>query len=198
MILDPKALDAAYEACPGTFLTDDRIRGVIQAYLDAADLVPRSRLNKQQLRGDENGRMCDKLGMERDEARRQVVAMEAAASASVRHAMNLAETRGKQIAALREAGLAIIKYDDMCRGKIKGLPTVGTASRNMQAFRAALTDTAAAAAQWVRVDDEHVVMPVEPNDEMLRTLVYGPLSTRIKRYKALLAAAPQAGEPEGK
>ena len=43
--LDLKALDAAHEACPGTFLTDDRIRGVIRAYLDAADLVPRSMLD---------------------------------------------------------------------------------------------------------------------------------------------------------
>ena len=72
----------------------------------------------------------------------------------------------------------------------------------------ALTDTAAAAAQWVKVDDEHVVVPVKATEAMkdagLDPFVAHATSPMFSGnepcgpvYKAMIAAAPKAGEPEG-
>ena len=129
----------------------------------------------------------------------------------------LAETRGKQIAALREA------LTDIAEAKHTN------ATLMQKTAEIVLTDTAAAAAQWVRVDDEHVVIEAAALEPFIKYIKSsdGPVTQfydhgksetgpgisadvpddfvlskpspeihaiTLGHFRALLAAAPQAGE----
>ena len=86
-----------------------------------------------------------------------------------------------QIAALREA-LEQAQEDICARWCDKNDPHVPHVEECL-ICTAVLTDTAKAAAQWVRVDDEHVVMPVVMDDEMAEawaTLALDRIKRRMK------------------
>ncbi len=114
MTLDAKALEAAGLKL-GRLIVDDQFRidmarHVIQAYLDAADLVPstdgraiRERMSQE---GETAQIQARQDRQERDEARREAEETKTAFTTLMRRVEELlgeAETRGKQIAALREA-----------------------------------------------------------------------------------------------
>ena len=110
----------------------------------------------------------------------------------------LAETRDKQLAALREALVSMVNHFGVLEYNEMVHPTAMAASKSA---RAVLADTAAAAAQYQLVDDEYIVVPVEPTMEMIEQLYSNWLSTtahqtRVDAYKAMLAAIPKAGEPK--
>ncbi len=175
MTLDSKALSAARKAVRGEGLgvraCEERL---IKAYLDAADLVGRSELDEFRASAEHQAAILD-----RDIARRE------------------AEEQGRYVAALREALQWALAY---AGPELEALAVLPNKSRKRLAqARAALTDTAEAAARYRLVDDEHVVVPVEPTMGMLEELYSPWLSTvanetRIKAYKAMIAAAPKAGE----
>ena len=95
--IKPEALEAARKKCPGSFLTDDRLEEAIQAAIAAADLVPRSELDKlvpswALIKLGEAQKKYEKLRdakfkdattimapivLERDEARAQVIELQA-------------------------------------------------------------------------------------------------------------------------
>ena len=167
MTLDPKVLKAAHKACPGTFLTDDRIIAVIEAAFNAADLVPRSDLLFQQkLRFD--------MLQERDEARREAERASTLADIVCDErdlAYKVAKEQSKQLAALR-AVITQFPYSLKAGNKAA-----------WDKLNAALTDTASAAAQYQRVPEGYVVVPnLERMEEWARKLN---------------TAAPKVDEPEG-
>ena len=169
--IDPKALAAAGEVylseqvemqAPGQLdWATSELSSAIQAYLDAADLVPRS-----------DYKMALKRAMlavkERDEAR-------------------------AQIAALRK--VCVRALQDVRSGYVL---------KATESIKAALTDTAKAAEGWQRVDDEHVLMPLEPTNRIIEYL-YGSFisasahASRIEAYKNAmqLVPNPEAGEGTG-
>ena len=185
-MLDPKVLEAAYKAqgraacrnCgafPNSAWLADYLPGTIQAAFDAADLVPRRELNAVFKSLAEERR--ERIG-ESDEARAQV-------------------------AVLREALKWALAYAaPAVEGRDYSAPLPITKDKLAQA-RAALTDTAAAAAQYQRVPEGYVVMPVEPTNRILEYL-YGPFlsssshQSRIDAYKTAMQLTPKVSEPEGK
>ena len=141
--LDPKVFEAAVEIFTAKLgpcfhsvgSIDAKLIAAFKETLDAADLVEREDYNdlKDTLRSrhDLHIRTLD----ERDKARR------------------LAAENGKMLAALRAA------LDQIADHAPWGGPDVRDYIKWMQGVaRAVLTDTEEAAAQWVRVDDEHVVI----------------------------------------
>ncbi len=162
----PKVLEAARHKCPGSFLTDDRLEEAIQAAFDAADLVPRSELEAHK-RGHEgatkilNARRVrlGELKIERDGARHEAEELARTVDqemAEVELQTGLAETRGKMLAALREALEGML--EDF------GAPYDGHLS--VETARAVIADTAKAAAQYQRVPEGWGVFPVESTEQM--------------------------------
>ncbi len=115
----------------------------------------------------------------------------------------LADERGRYVAALREA---LEQLSDFAPWG--GTDFAAFTKWVQQTATAAISDTAQAAALYRPVDGEHVVVPVEPTEKMLKpydgTGIIPPRNTRalaISLWKAMLAAAPvakpQAGEGTG-
>ena len=164
MTLDPKALEAAYDAA---WEIDPRtqaraILAAIQTYC-AADLVPRSEL-------DEREDQFDGLVHDRNEAHEDNVRWRADLTTCV---TSLGETRA-QVAALQKVLNRLInKVNELewpadplieCKhgiAPVQGWLNIHSLKGCIEQALVALTDTAEAAAQWVRLDDEHVVVPVE-------------------------------------
>lgn len=71
-------------------------------------------------------------------------------------ALSLAEERGRYVAALREAVELVVD-----------LPIALITPLRMRNLRQVFADTAKAAEQYQLVDDEHVVVPIEPTQERL-------------------------------
>jgi len=182
MTLDAKTLETAVEIFTAKLgpcfhsvgSIDAKLIAAFKETLDDADLVPRG----QHLTDDMNdivaaGLEIERLTNQRDEARKE------------------AETQGRQLAALRDILEALAR--DGWLDAITG--------EQLECADAALYDTAAAAAQYRLVDDEHVVMPVEPTNRILHYL-YGPFlsssshQSRIDAYKSAMQLAPAKPEPE--
>ncbi len=222
MTLDPKALVDAFNAF-GTEAraTDSNIVDAIQAYLDAADLVPRVQMDNA---------VSKKLMAaidERDEARREAAAWKKDAEERLpRHVYqevcDLNVSQGKQLAALRKVLNRLINKvnrlgwpaDPLIECKhgiapVQGWLNIHSLKGCIEQASAALTDTAEAAAQWVRVPTlEAIARGIYANEagsmrldddafddlEEADKLLY---FVRAKgAHNAWLAAAPQAGEPE--
>ena len=193
MTLDAKALDAAFDAIDAAGAPRD-IECAIQAYLDAAGLAPRVQMDN----AVSKARMS--AVEERDEARRE--------ADDYLHELVDERARAddafKQLAALREA------LDTITRSFwTDGEPGDERVADLQEMAKAALAYAAKAAAQWVRVDDEHVVVPLEPTNIMaskgsegLDAYYHGAKGDpghygSIKSvYRAMIDAAPKAGEPE--
>jgi len=195
----------------------------VRDYLDAADLVPRSTLQEMIVERDvllneltEARQGHDKIEAERDEARREAEELKARCKEldtecdnlvfREKEALSLAETRGKQIAALREAGQDLL--DRLKHYHEKHLPEWGTHEDQECEGRLfeTLTDTAEAAAQYQRVPEDCAVMPLALLRQARRVLSCPARSTRLTRELIHLGdaitaaegcfAAPKAGEPE--
>ena len=195
--LIPEAFDAAWNATPGVrpeqevwiklYLTD-----AIKAYLDhpAADLVPRKTTVPE---------ISSKDIAEWHRPRDVVIAETAMRAAQIERdeARRFAAENGKMLAALRNAAVAVLKVED---GE-----DIGHEFDNLEK---AVRGTAAAAAQWVRVPEDCAVMPLALLRRVRQVLGCPARSTRLTRElihlgdavtaaEAMIAAAPQAGEPEG-
>ncbi len=200
MTLDPKALEAAentpitVDAMLGIIRTAgqilgsrDEMRKVLERAFDAADLVPREEneatvncllreRNAAERERDEARRRTQEMIAERDhlldeltEARKQILGLE-----------DEDETRGAQVAALREAlGWALTYAGPAVEGSENYKPV----RKKLAQARATLTNTAEAAAQYQRVPEGYVVVP---NRERMEEWA-----------RKLNTAAPKAGEPEG-
>jgi len=147
------------------------------------------------------GHMVDEklfhLEAERDEARKE------ASDWKMRQADARAETetQGRQLAALRTVLDDAVKAFDsgalrMTSNKVGSQSPCAPPQHPwheewLHLVRTALTDTAAASAQWVRVDDEHVVAP-QQSVELVKPVPENTTATR----PAARPPAPAAPEPE--
>ncbi|MEE8607169.1 MAG: hypothetical protein V3S55_06180 [Nitrospiraceae bacterium] len=169
MTLDAKALDAAGVRTPEYWadhiaqLTTPEtrrkeiihaIKSSIRDTIDAADLVPRSELDKLEAETVDlrlhSSRLQERMETLRDAATDSVCTMmrrREKAEAERDEALSLAETQGQQLAALREVLEAL--RDLLSFGPL----TVEARTSFIARANAGLTDTDAAAAQWVRVDE---------------------------------------------
>ena len=220
--LDKAALEAAKDALwyNSPLGSQINLASAIQAYKDEAGLVDRSLFTSfvdSILHGDDEhwdwlmecrdnalagkpvppprgqGR-AESAEKERDEAR---LARDELHAAQHREYLQVKEL-GKQLAALREALDELLI--DLCKlvGPLyarENLPVDDMPS--IAKARAALTDTAKAAALYQRVSKGFCVVPVEPTEKMLKpydgTGIIPPRNTRalaVSLWKAMLAAAP--------
>ena len=168
------------------------------------------------------GHMVDEklfhLEAERDEARREAEELARTVDqeiAEVELQTGLAETRGKQIAALREALTECCDWlGQRVLDIIPAIDVPATRARRDMAARV-LFDTAKSAEQYQRVPEGYVVVPGEPTKAMaeawaslalerIRDAVEGDMKVvgmvegAKENYKAMLAAAPQAREGENR
>ena len=200
MTLDAKTIESAVEIFTAKLgpcfhsvgSIDAKLISAFKETLDAADLVERKTLDANTL-----GHMVDEklfhLEAERDEARREAEELRSDLAYSKNEfelRADLAETQGRQLAALRKALEQLRQHTD---GPISGSVAKLVCD--------ALTDTAEAAAQWVRVDKawadalKAAALAVRGS--------YVSHSIHADNIEAAILglrppAAPQAGEPEGK
>ncbi|HDZ37136.1 MAG TPA: hypothetical protein ENH62_02425 [Marinobacter sp.] len=217
MTLAPKALEAVkdvlYEAVKGNLEAGFTVGDVwlaIETYQKIADLVPRSELvNLQNALGCHKQELT-RTAKERGEARRKLAEMEIRTDELLVAADAKMYQQGAQVAALREALVIaemwmMLLTDDVIDGEGKRKNYADATGL----VRAALTDTAKAAAQWVLLDDEHVVVSLSAvhGAVKLGRDFYKNCGTSPCLYPDWLrelgvfvdnarAAAPQAGEPE--
>ena len=172
---DFNALDVPQDDTDGKIAADHRKATTlsINAYLDTADLVPRSSVELDGM----GWTAATQLQTERDEARAQIAAL--------REAL---EQMGKEAAEnTKRHHQPTIGYFFMA-GVAETVPKL-------------LTDTAEAARGYQLVDDEHVVMPMEPTNRILEYL-YGPFisasshQSRIDAYKTAMQLTPTATPPD--
>ena len=239
MTLDPKALSAAAQAIALDDLTQHgrdtfdwekdfaaaerakyrtEAHGAIQAYLEhpAVDLVPRSELASMTDKLNDWARIAKEESDQRDNIMVGLDSMTDDRDGWRRRAQKRTDERDEalqQLAALREA-LEFVVADAEAYFKRSSHDRCPWESIHKIA-PAVLTDTASAAAQYQLVDDEHVVVPVEPTKAMAeawaklslerirkavesdeRRPVVGMVEGAKESYKAMTAAA-KAGEPEG-
>ena len=208
--LDKKALEAAVDdwlsACGYTRRDGDvgratdqqRLDYLIARFIAAADLVPRQDQGLDLVR-------WEMVVKERDEARAQVGALLDVHSkehgelqmAYETALCDRAEARA-QLAALRDALEQMGKEADE-NTKRHHQPTIGYffMAGVAETVPKLLTDTAEAARGYQLVDDEHVVMPMEPTNRILEYL-YGPFlsasshQSRIDAYKTAMQLTPTA------
>ena len=129
----------------------------------------------------------------------------AKAKRELNEVIGLADGRGQQIAALREALEKATRLVGAYNNELqrKGFtaearqPTVAV----LREARAALTDTAAAAAQYQLVPEGYVVAPVKATQEManagwaaIANNADDPQAAAWPIWQAMIAAAPHAGE----
>ena len=215
MTLSTKALSAAYKggcASPIMVWQRNRILAAIKAFLSHPDsgYVPRIeteisvediiewRRPRDVVVAETAMRVAQ---IERDEARAEAKKREAQLIKSIETNRGLsanATAFQRQMAALREALDALIgaiwsaSYRKELYSIMKG--------SELRAAQRSLANTAAAAAQWVRVGEGWEVKPIEPTQAMLDAGYAAAAFPRDREicavmYKAMSAAAPQAGEP---
>ena len=159
------------------------VQRIVQAYLDAAGLVERSVVEGFRRSRQEFKDAAAEARYERDEARRE--ADDYLHELVDEHARS--DDAFKQQAALREAIMQSIDVE-----------------RSGSAIRAALTDTAKAAAQYQRVPEGWTLKPEQPTDDMLsaggKVQIYSPIVGHLGKkialavYGRMYAAASKAGE----
>lgn len=193
------------------------VQPILEAAIDAANLVERSDYDNLTQRSNDFRDESRRVTLERDEARREAEDYKEQWEEQCRqrddavvHAVN----QGKQLAALRGA-LEFYADPDIVIGRIVDGKIDAQPNGNSVA-RAALTDTAEAAAQWVRVPegwDSFVSLVIHACREAARWRMkdgsecwcnrgepsHSPgckaLAAAYSQAQVLLAAAPQAGAP---
>ena len=170
--LDPKALEAAGEVylseqvemqVPGQLdWATSELSSAIHAYLDAADLVERVQMDN----AVSKARMS--AIEQRDEARKEAEELKESMKVLEYHFDRQAaeaETRGRQLAALWGA-LEKIAAETLPRKRFRSF-TVMNRGACADIARAALTDTAAAAAQYQRVEWKAIEEYQPPSHETI-------------------------------